>query len=359
VHEFGHWLDLPDLYNTQTGGEGIGDWGVMATGLYGGYDPNAGSFAGSSPAHLSAWSKVFMGWLTPSQPATTPDPGAMTLSPINETGISAATASQRLLKLRASFGNSAQYFLLENRAKNGFDSYLPGEGMLIWSIDSDIAEDPFVLNFNQVNVVPPGVKVLEADGDNALLRADNDYGSDGDPFPGSSLNAEITPSTTPSTQPYDVDGWVSLRSIARNAGSGDVIFELGFGPSKPVLQSAEISCDNEVTVTWSAVPDADLDRYKLYRDEVFVTQTPGLSAVDPNGSENALYRVAAVDASGNEGSKSLGKIPTKPRCGGGKSGFFGIGSIGTQKPLELIWLLLLVAAGIGRLNSISAARATS
>ena len=47
VHEFGHELGLPDLYDTDGSSEGIGHWGVMASGSW--------TDNGETPAYFSAW----------------------------------------------------------------------------------------------------------------------------------------------------------------------------------------------------------------------------------------------------------------------------------------------------------------
>ena len=59
AHEFGHDLGLPDLYDTDYSSSGIGSWGLMAGGSWNG-DPQ-----GTSPAHLSAWAKIRLGWIDP------------------------------------------------------------------------------------------------------------------------------------------------------------------------------------------------------------------------------------------------------------------------------------------------------
>ena len=55
VHEIGHYLGLPDLYDETFEGKGLGaydfmsqSWGIDGSGMY--------------PPNLSAWSKVFLGW---------------------------------------------------------------------------------------------------------------------------------------------------------------------------------------------------------------------------------------------------------------------------------------------------------
>jgi len=55
-HEFGHALGLPDLYDITGNGEGIGHWGIMGSGNWNAPD---------SPAHPCAWTRVQMGWVTP------------------------------------------------------------------------------------------------------------------------------------------------------------------------------------------------------------------------------------------------------------------------------------------------------
>jgi len=53
-HEIGHVFGLPDLYDLDGGGAGLGHWGLMASGNWN--DPD-------SPAHMSAWTKQQLGWV--------------------------------------------------------------------------------------------------------------------------------------------------------------------------------------------------------------------------------------------------------------------------------------------------------
>ncbi len=55
-HEFGHAFGLPDLYDTNGGSSGIGHWGLMGSGNWN-TPPN--------PSHMSAWSKIQLGWVMP------------------------------------------------------------------------------------------------------------------------------------------------------------------------------------------------------------------------------------------------------------------------------------------------------
>jgi len=55
-HELGHVIGLPDLYDWNGGGVGIGYWGLMGMGNWN---------TPYSPAHMCAWSKEQLGWLEP------------------------------------------------------------------------------------------------------------------------------------------------------------------------------------------------------------------------------------------------------------------------------------------------------
>lgn len=55
-HEFGHAFGLPDLYDVDGGGQGIGWWGIMGSGNWN---------SPSSPAHPCAWTRQELGYLVP------------------------------------------------------------------------------------------------------------------------------------------------------------------------------------------------------------------------------------------------------------------------------------------------------
>lgn len=60
AHEYGHDLDLPDLYDTNGGDNATGFWTLMSAGSYG----NDGKTdIGSKPIHMGAWEKLQLGWL--------------------------------------------------------------------------------------------------------------------------------------------------------------------------------------------------------------------------------------------------------------------------------------------------------
>jgi M6 family metalloprotease-like protein len=180
VHEMGHDLNLPDLYDTDGGSIGIGEWSVMAAGSW--TAANSTDPAGSSPVHMDAFSKWYEGWLTPTQ--IHGNQGDVELTEMS----SAADVYQLLTNPRAvdwtfnQRSGAGEYFLVENRQLSGYDAGLPGCGVLIWHIDETRRSD----NFANATESRKLVDLEEADGFNHLDNGTN-LGDDGDPYRGLSF----------------------------------------------------------------------------------------------------------------------------------------------------------------------------
>ncbi|GAA1975945.1 immune inhibitor A [Nocardioides panacihumi] len=59
-HEFGHDLGLPDYYDTAGGDNGTGFWNLMSSGSWMNHGTNT---IGTTPNHMGATEKLFLGWL--------------------------------------------------------------------------------------------------------------------------------------------------------------------------------------------------------------------------------------------------------------------------------------------------------
>jgi M6 family metalloprotease-like protein len=119
VKEFGRVLGLPDLAarTENIGSEGLGPWCAMS-------DP----YPSGRPQHFCAWAKEKLGWIHP----TAIDPTVkqkLILAPIED-------SPRECFKVLVR-PDGSEYFLLENRRKQGFDAALPGEGLLIWRVVND------------------------------------------------------------------------------------------------------------------------------------------------------------------------------------------------------------------------------
>lgn len=149
AHEFGHVLGLPDFYDTGDPGiNHVGVWDLMDYGTWTRVDNSEPP--GATPAHFSAWSKTFLGWVEP----LALDP------PIGETAeasISLASATlggSPLQALPNPFGvdwtpsrpGTGEYFLAEYRTRDGYDAGLPGEGILVYHVDESRRDNSALTN---------------------------------------------------------------------------------------------------------------------------------------------------------------------------------------------------------------------
>lgn len=171
-HEFGHALGLPDLYGNAIPVTGLGKWSVMASGTW--------NNRGKTPSQMCVWSKAQLGWVTPTVITSTQ-------SISNMSTIDVSTDCYRL-----NTPNGNEHFLISARQQNGWDSYLPGEGLAIWHID-DTKDGNF-------KVDSEGVYLEQADGLNELVDR---ISNAGDLFPGSTNNTSFDDTTTPNANTDD------------------------------------------------------------------------------------------------------------------------------------------------------------
>ena len=188
-HEFGHMLGLPDLYARpeQPGSEGVWQWCAMSN-----------QIGGGRPQHFCAWSKEQLGWAKP----TVIDPRVkqkLVLSPIEDDPTQCIKVMMR--------ADGSEYYLLEVRKKTGWDSQLPGEGLLIWRV---------------VNNKP----ILEESHGIEGARGPNSFPTSV-PFP-STANDSFTPYTTPSSKSQLGGGLPVWITNVRKLPDGRVTFHVGY-----------------------------------------------------------------------------------------------------------------------------------
>ena len=135
AHELGHsTFFLPDLYDLDTSSAGIGTWGLMDNGSWG---YQSGEFPGETPVHMTAWSKIKVGWVTPTLVSSTAN--GIQLQSTNQ-------SDYNVIKLLTE--NSGEYFLLENRGISGYERGLYSMeetsflgGLAIWHIDDNMTSN--------------------------------------------------------------------------------------------------------------------------------------------------------------------------------------------------------------------------
>ena len=209
AHEFGHVLGLPDLYDRDSNdgdSEGVGEWCLMASANWLGNN-------GDTPAHMSAWCKIEMGWIAP------------TIASSYETGIPIAqlATSPTAIKIWEDDYRSSRYFLIENRQKTGFDIGLNGEGLLIYHINENRSWGTNGWSWGPVNDDETN-KMVDVESADGSLHLDNEVnrGDTGDPFPGSSDNRNFNTLTNPSS--VRNDGFQTNIKVNNISSSDSIMF---------------------------------------------------------------------------------------------------------------------------------------
>ena len=213
AHEYGHVLGLPDLYDTDYSAYGIGDWSLMAKGSHNSVTKN-----GDRPAHMDAWCKYYLGWVTPTSVT-----GTLANEPITQ-----AATSADVYKLLSGSPLSGEYFLVENRQKTGFDAGLPASGLLIWHIDGFIIASKRLTNdvntyecTKGLTICPDhyGVALVQADGTRDL-EYNRDKGDASDPYPGFQNKTSFTDTSTPSSRFHNqLPSGVSITNISASGST--------------------------------------------------------------------------------------------------------------------------------------------
>ena len=178
-HELGHVLGLPDFYDQ----EQVFDWCLMGTGCY--LDP---------PAHPSAWHKVYLGWVTPTE----------IKGSVHGQSLRNVETYPEIYKLSPANLPLEQYFLVENRQPIGSDAALPGSGLLVWHIGG--------------KGTLAAVLALEQAGTGA-----GDYSEAAASFPGPTGNTEFIPDSNPNSDfistTWDQDSNVRIEDISASAST--------------------------------------------------------------------------------------------------------------------------------------------
>lgn len=234
-HEFGHALGMVDYYNTiitTNTYSGTGKWDLMANGLW--------NTDGHVPAHPNPYEKIRLGWATQQ---TIDTRGSYTLPPV--------LTSQTIFRINSP--DASEYFLLENRILSNFDAFLPGPGMLLYHVDTDIISAKW--SSNKVNAATPQGM--------ALLPALNNLTNANCPFPGTGNVTAITDFTTANLRIWD--GTMTQKQLTNIATTpqGDITFDYApveYLMEPPVIVSHSLT-NNEASLTWNPVIDENFLAY--------------------------------------------------------------------------------------------------
>ena len=215
-HEFSHSLGLMDHYDTNKNGGnyGMGSWDLMDYGSYGGPDSD-----GWVPTSMTAYERMFLGWLTPTELYNHRD--SVEKMPYIQDSPTAYIIYNK--------NHTDEYFMLENKGHERWDSYLPDEGLLVTHVDYNERD----WEYNTINSGSTQKMTV--------VPADNDY-----------TRTSSTGSELGMTFPYGSTNYVNSTNFALHKRAEDGTYNLYC-----TVQGIKINDDG--TINFGYVPDPRYD----------------------------------------------------------------------------------------------------
>lgn len=269
VHEMGHSFgQLPDLYDRDYSSFGLGRWSLMAGGSWNGPQGPSGYSMGGSPSHFDAWCKIKLGWVTPIVPKNN----------LSNVSIPPVEIEPVIYMLWTDGVIGDEYFLLENRRKIGFDSYLRGEGLLIYHVDEGMRKTQNDHEWYP-GLDPSKHYLVALEQANGLWQLEKrlSSGNMGHPYPGSTNNQTFDENSTPNSKAYfEIPTAVAVRNIAISGNNitCDIYVKSTIVPAQPsFIYHMGWYSQNPLTIRplfkWTPVPYATLYTLQVAQDPNF------------------------------------------------------------------------------------------
>lgn len=236
-HEMGHALGAMDYYDVDYSNNGqfpgTGQWDIMATGSW--------NEDGKCPPDFNPYVKIYnFGWCQP-QPLK---PGYNEIVPLTY-------KQDQIFILRTP--EESDFYLIENRIKDSFDSGIPGEGLLIFHIGPEIES---LSKTNAINSsYPQQCYVVCASSDfKCPTKSAASYGnidSSGCPFPGTSNNNEFNALSVPAALCFNgSESGIELSEISYIERSSNISLYNGT-PATPIYAWVENFESSQWNDEWS------------------------------------------------------------------------------------------------------------
>ena len=266
-HELGHALGVPDFYdiNNVTSGDflGTGLWDVMGSGNW--------NSNGKRPAHHNPYTKTqIFGWANTTE-----------LSGTNRLYTLPPSHSNRNAFYTIQTSTAGEYYILENRQQQKFDTALPGHGLVVWHIHAGIMDDRYAINTQHPQKCYPVYAAATEPIPSGTMDSYGKLSSPNTPFPGSSQNIFFTSTSTPRLQSWagEVVQGKNICFIQEN--EGNVQFMLN-----PEIQGPSQFCDTAV-YTLENVPAGATIEWKYSPNTM---RSSALRIVRGQGSASATFR---------------------------------------------------------------------
>ncbi len=241
-HEYSHCLGLPDFYDTNYNGHfGMYVWSCLDSGCY--------NDDGHTPVGYTAYEKSFMNWIDLEEAY---EDTFYTLDPFNK-------GDDRAIKI-TNDADPNEYYVIENRRRQGWDEFLPAEGLLITHVT--YSEDAWNRNYvndydmQRMTLIPADgtLKQDELKVNGLIYYVANEEDLKGDLWPFGDSN-ELTDTSTPAAT-VNRGGFMSkpVTEITDN-GDGTVSFWImkGFTPTlrTPLLEEHQAADATGFTACWT------------------------------------------------------------------------------------------------------------
>lgn len=251
-HEFSHCLDLPDFYDTNYSGYfGMAHWSLLDYGCY--------NDDGYTPVGYTAYEKAFMGWIELEEAA---ENTYYTLPVFNQKNL----ATDKAVKV-TNPQDQNEYYIIENRANQGWDKYMPAEGLLITHVtySSSAWNSNTVNNYAMQRMTPiPADNLLRVDKETyqgQTYYVINEADLKGDLWP-YGTSTELTDTSFPAAK-VNTGSYMGkpLTEMVRNA-DGTISFWAMRAPrpsvAAPQLADHNVESPTSLTVNWAAGDENDV-----------------------------------------------------------------------------------------------------
>lgn len=248
-HEFSHCLGLHDVYDVtyESGNWGMDVWDLMDQGNYAG--------DGYIPVGYNSYQKDVCGW---QELEVLEYKGSYSMKPQSQGGVGYKIVNE---------ANPNEYFILENRKREGWDQTLYADGMMIMHVDYDAD----AWSQNKINTTPghPRFQLVPADNDLSVFGdVDREAFYESlakDLWPGPADNTEFTNTSIPAAKVY-VGEFLNKPVTDIKYDDGIVSFTfMGGTVATPMVEPATEITSGSFVANWAVVDDASEYIVELYR----------------------------------------------------------------------------------------------
>ena len=247
-HEFSHCLGLVDVYDVtyESGNFCMDYWDLMDQGSF--------MYEGYIPVGYSAYQRDLCGWRD-----------LVVLTSKGHYSMEALTSGGEGYKV-VNEANHDEYYILENRKKEGWDIGIFNEGMLVVHVDflASAWQD------NEVNVMAghPRYTIIPADNELAVYGTVSDSkfkeSMIADVWPGTTGNTELTNTSIPAAKVY-TGGYMNKPITNIKYEGGVISFDFMDGIDVPAVKKATDVTETSFVANWEAVEGAVEYTVELYK----------------------------------------------------------------------------------------------